>query len=249
MTLDIDLKFGFLRLGINDKMEEKLKDLQKKLGVSFDDIGILKQALCHRSYIIEQSQEKESNERLEFLGDAVLELVVSKFLFNNFLEMDEGAMTNLRAMLVNTKRLSFVAKELEISEYILLSKGEQKTSGRQKESILADTLEAVIGAIYLDKGFKEAEKFIDRNLLIKINNVILEQSYANPKGQFQEIAQEITGITPTYKVLNEQGPDHNKDFVVGVYLNEELLAKGEGKSKQEAESMAASNALKIKKWH
>lgn len=230
-------------------MEHKLRELEKKIGVPFQDINTLKKALLHRSYVIENNFEKESNERLEFLGDAVLELVVSKFLFNEFPEMDEGQMTNLRAMLVNTKRLAAIAKEMEIPEYILLSKGELKTSGKEKESILADALEAIIGAIYYDKGYEAAEKFIKQKLLIKINEVIAEQKNANPKGQFQEIAQEKTGITPTYKVLKEWGPDHDKNFVVGLYLDQELIAKGSGKSKQEAESVAASKALKNKKWH
>ncbi|MEO0084462.1 MAG: ribonuclease III [candidate division WOR-3 bacterium] len=230
-------------------MEHKLRELEKKIGVPFQNINTLKKALLHRSYVIENNFEKESNERLEFLGDAVLELAVSKFLFNEFPEMDEGQMTNLRAMLVNTKRLAAIAKEMEIPEYILLSKGELKTSGKEKESILADALEAVIGAIYYDRGYEAAEKFIKQKLLIKINEVIAEQKNANPKGQFQEIAQEKTGITPTYKVLKEWGPDHDKNFVVGLYLDQELIAKGSGKSKQEAESVAASKALKNKKWH
>ncbi len=229
-------------------MEKDLKELEKKLKIQFRDKKILKRALCHRSYIIEQANEKESNERLEFLGDAVLELIVSKFLFIKFPQMKEGEMTNLRAMLVNTKRLANIAKGLGIPEYILLSKGEQKTFGREKESILADTFEAIIGAIYYDQGFRAAEKFIEENLLIKINDVISEQSQANPKGQFQEISQEVTGITPIYKVLKEEGPDHKKNFTVGVYLNDELVAKGKGKSKQEAETNAALNALKIKNW-
>ncbi len=229
-------------------MEKDLKELEKKLKIQFRDKKILKRALCHRSYIIEQANEKESNERLEFLGDAVLELIVSKFLFIKFPQMKEGEMTNLRAMLVNTKRLANIAKGLGIPEYILLSKGEQKTFGREKESILADTFEAILGAIYYDQGFSAAEKFIEENLLIKINDVILELSQANPKGQFQEISQEVTGITPIYKVLKEEGPDHKKNFTVGVYLNDELVAKGKGKSKQEAETNAALNALKIKNW-
>jgi len=229
-------------------MFQNLKKLEKKLGVIFTNKDILQTALVHRSYIIENQNLKESNERLEFLGDAVLELVVSKFLFNNFPEMDEGQMTNLRAMLVNTKRLAFIAKELKIPDFIFLSKGEIKTSGKQKESILADAFEAIVGAIYCDKGFQEAENFIKRNLLTKINDIILEQNIANPKGQFQEVAQEKVKITPTYKVLLEQGPDHDKLFLVGVYLNDELVAKGWGKSKQEAESEAAKEALKIKNW-
>lgn len=229
-------------------MEEKLKKLEKKLGISFKDENTLKNALTHRSYVVENSEVKISNERLEFLGDAVLELAVSKFLYDNYPDQDEGRMTTIRSMLVNTKRLAQITKEIGIPEYILMSKGELKTSGQEKESILADTFEAIIGAIYIDRGFKKAYEFIKKNLLTIVDKVIKEESISNPKGLFQEIAQEKSGITPNYKVLETWGPDHDKNFIAGVYLNDELIAKGQGKSKQEAESVAAKEALKIKKW-
>lgn len=222
--------------------------LEEVLGVQFANKDILLQALTHRSYINENpSFRLDHNERLEFLGDAVLELAVTEYLYKNY-DNAEGELTSWRAALVNSKMLSQIAKDININDFLLLSRGEAKDIGRAREYILANAMEATIGAIYLDLGFKEAEAFVNRKITPNLPEIIENKLYKDPKSGFQEEAQERVGITPTYEVLDEWGPDHAKHFVIGVFLDKEMVSKGEGSSKQEAQENAASNALKEKGW-
>ncbi|MDO8593819.1 MAG: ribonuclease III [bacterium] len=221
----------------------------KKIGVSFKNLNLLIEALTHRSYLNEHREYTGShNERLEFLGDAVLELAATDFLFKKFPAKPEGELTSYRAALVNTVSLAESAQALGINDYLLLSKGEAKDTGRARDVILADAFEAIIGAIYLDSGFASAEAFIAKNLYSKIDGVIEKRSYQDAKSRFQEIAQEKRGTTPNYETLSEIGPDHNKRFTVGVFIGAEEIARGEGQSKQEAEQSAASAALDKTGW-
>lgn len=226
-----------------------LSQFEESLGVSFTNRNFLQEALTHRSYLNEHpAWPFAHNERLEFLGDAVIELVVTEELFSRFPEKSEGELTSLRAALVNTKMLSEVATNLRINDYLLLSKGETKDTGRARQYILANTFEALVGAMYLDKGYGEAKSFLDRVLLIRLPIVIEQKLYKDPKSLFQEEAQERTGITPSYSVLKEWGPDHDKNFVIGVFLGNDLIAEGEGPSKQLAQEEAARKALEVKGW-
>jgi len=223
--------------------------LEKKLNLKFKNKGLLSQAFCHRSYLNENPGFGPShNERLEFLGDAVLELVVTEYLYQNYPQKPEGELTNWRAALVNAKILSAIAKELDFNSFLLLSKGEEKEAGKARQYILADTIEAFIGAVYLDLGYDKAGEFIIKHLVKELPRIIELGLFKDAKSRFQEQAQEKTGITPTYEVLKSWGPDHAKNFVIGVFLEKELVAKGEGSSKQEAEDEAAKNALEIKNW-
>lgn len=225
------------------------KTLAKKLGCSFNNPDLLIEALTHRSYLNEHREYTGShNERLEFLGDAVLELAATDFLYKKFPAKPEGELTSYRAALVNTVSLAESAQVLGINDYLLLSKGEAKDTGRARDVILADAFEAIIGAIYLDSGFESAEAFIAKNLYNKIDDVIAKRSYQDAKSRFQEIAQEKRGTTPHYELLSEVGPDHNKRFTVGVFIGAEEIARGEGQSKQEAEQSAAEAGLKTMKW-
>lgn len=222
--------------------------LEKNLGVRFKDINLLKQALTHRSYLNENpSWPLGHNERLEFLGDAVLEIAVTEHLFRNY-QNPEGDLTAFRAALVNATELAIVAGELEINDFLLLSRGEAKELGRARQDILANTFEAVAGAIYLDQGYEAAAGFISRALLQKLPFIIKADLWRDPKSKFQEEAQERVGITPSYNVIREWGPDHAKSFLVGVHLGDEEIATGEGPSKQEAEKNAATKALEVKGW-
>ncbi len=224
------------------------ENLEKKLNVKFKNKDLLKQAFCHRSYLNENPDfYLQNNERLEFLGDAVLELVVTEYLFHNY-ENSEGELTNWRAALVNAQSLAELSAELGFDDYLLLSKGEAKDTGKARQYILADALEAFLGALYLDQGLKKARILIEDRLIKKLPKILAQGAHRDNKSTFQEKAQEIAKITPTYKVLQDWGPDHNKHFVVGVFLDKELVAKGEGSSKQEAEEAAARNGLKVKHW-
>lgn len=226
-----------------------ISQLEAKLGVSFNSKDLLQQALVHRSYLNENpSFWLSNNERLEYLGDAVLELIVSKELYRRFPEHPEGDLTSYRAALVNSRMLAEIAVELEINNFLLLSRGEAKDLGRARQFILANAFEAIVGAIYLDGGAGRAEEFIGRVLFSRIEDVVKKKLYRDPKSLFQEIAQERLGITPTYEVVREWGPDHNKHFIVGVYLEKELVAEGEGPSKQDAQEEAAKVALTKKDW-
>ena len=223
--------------------------LEKKLGLSFKNKDLLIQAFCHRSYLNENPDfYLNHNERLEFLGDAVLELVITEYLFQKYPQKSEGELTNWRAALVNAKQLSKVAQGLKFDEYLLLSRGETKEIGKARQYISANVFEALIGSIYLDSGYKKSQEFIEKHLIKDLSKIIKEGLFKDSKSGFQEQAQEKVGITPIYKVLEEWGPDHAKHFIVGVFLENELVAKGEGSSKQEAEERAAHNALEIKKW-
>jgi len=226
-----------------------LNKLQENLGVEFKNQDLLKSALTHRSYLNEhKSSALEHNERLEFLGDAVLELIVTENLYLNY-PNPEGELTNWRASLVNAKMLADIARDLQLEPYLQMSKGEfQDANPKARNYILANALEAVIGAIYLDQGIKAAKQFITQKILSKLDHILENQLYFDPKSKFQEKSQELYGITPTYKVLAESGPDHNKYFKIGVYLKNELVAEGEGTSKQEAQFAAAQQALTEKGW-
>lgn len=228
---------------------ENLSHFEQKLSLKFKNIDLLLQALTHRSYLNENPSFRVGhNERLEFLGDAVLELVITEELYNQFPEKPEGELTSFRAALVNAKMLSEVAVEIGINDFLLLSRGEAKDVGRARHYILANTFEALIGAIYLDQGYRSAEDFIHRVLTPHLEEVLSKKLYKDPKSLFQEQAQERVGITPNYEVQREWGPDHDKHFVVGVFLEKELVAEGEGPSKQIAQEEAARNGLDSKGW-
>jgi ribonuclease-3 len=227
----------------------ELESLEKQLNISFKNKELLEQAFIHRSYLNENRDfHLAHNERLEFLGDAVLELVITEHLFKNHPDKPEGDLTAWRAALVNTKMLASIGRELEFSDYLRLSRGEAKEEGKARDYILANTVEAFIGATYLDQGLKVAEKFIITYIFSKLPQVLEEKLFEDAKSHFQEVAQEKTSITPSYAVLKDWGPDHAKSFRIGVYLNKELVGEGEGLSKQEAEQDAAKNALKNKGW-
>jgi len=221
----------------------------QKIGIQFRDKNLLKQAFIHRSYLNENPDETlDHNERLEYLGDAVLELVVSEYLFRKFPEKKEGELTAIRAALVNTHSLSNAAGILGMDEYLFLSKGETKSEGRSRQYILANTFEAFVGALFLDQGIEAVKDFVARHLLTHLDVILKNNLWHDAKSSFQERAQEVTGITPTYRVLGERGPDHNKIFSIGVFLESECVATGEGYSKQEAEQDAAHRALRAKHW-
>jgi len=223
--------------------------LEKKLDLKFKNKDFLIQAFVHRSYLNENPDfYLPHNERLEFLGDAVLEIVVTEYLYQKYPQKSEGELTNWRAALVNAKQLSEIARELDFNEFLLLSRGETKEIGKARQYILANTFEAFIGALYLDQGLNPCKEFIKKHLIKELPHIIEAGLFKDAKSRFQEEAQERVGITPIYKVLKEWGPDHAKHFVIGVFLNEELVAEGEGSSKQEAELEAAKNALEVKNW-
>lgn len=227
-------------------MENKLKKLQKDLGIKFSNENLLKEALTHRSYLNENKNWKLShNERLEFLGDAVLELVVTNFLFGKFKDSDEGKMSGIRAALVNTHMLANIARDMDLEKHIFMSKGESEEKGKAKESLLADVFEAVLGALYLDKGFKSATKFVEKYVIPYVDEVSDEDLYKDAKSRFQESSQNIFKETPKYKVIRETGPDHKKEFEVAVYIGNKKIASGVGPSKQEAEQDAAKNGFYV----
>jgi len=224
-------------------MANNTADFEKKISFQFKDKDLLTQVFVHRSYLNENPSFKlDHNERLEFLGDAVLELVVTEHLYKT-LPNPEGELTNLRSALVKGKMLSDIAQSLNMGEYLMLSKGEAKSEGKARQIILANTFEALIGAIYLDQGYVAAQKFIQTILINRLEEIIDQKLYLDPKSNLQELAQANLGVTPTYKVMSESGPDHNKHFVVGCFLHEKEIAAGEGSSKQAAESEAAVKAL------
>ena len=229
--------------------EKNFSALEDKLGIKFKNPNYLVQALVHRSYINENREfPLDHNERLEFLGDAVLEIVITEYLFEHYLN-PEGELTSWRAALVNAKICALVANEINLENYLFLSHGENKDAGtKAREYILANVTESLIGAIYIDQGWDITKQFITRWVISKLPKVLGQGLWMDAKSRFQESAQEIVGLTPTYKVLKEEGPDHAKHFVVGVYLDKEKVAEGEGTSKQEAQVDAAENALQIKKW-
>jgi len=223
--------------------------LEKQLNISFENKDLLAQAFCHRSYLNENPDFRTGdNERLEFLGDAVLELVVSDNLFSTYPLKSEGILTSWRAALVNSKILFTIAQELNFDKFLLLSKGERKESGKARQDILGDAFEAFIGALYLDQKYKACKDFIEKHLMTKLPDILKNNEFIDSKSRFQEMAQEKLKITPHYEILKQWGPDHAKSFVSGAFLEDKLIAKGEGLSKQEAEEEAAKAGLKIKKW-
>jgi ribonuclease III len=224
--------------------------LEKKIGLEFKNQDLLIQSVVHRSYLNEHPEFKiYHNERLEFLGDAVLEIIVTEHLFNNYPDTPEGDLTNWRASLVNAKMLAQIANEIELESYLYLSKGEAKDANtKARQFILANAIEALIGAAYLDQGIKAARTFVKKHIIAKLEHIIKYGLYLDPKSRFQEKAQELLRVTPHYKVISETGPDHAKTFVVGLYLGEDLVTKGKGTSKQEAQIEAATKGLQKKKW-
>ena len=223
--------------------------LEKKLSINFKNKNLLIQAFVHRSYLNESPDfDLKNNERLEFLGDAILEHIVTDYLFLNYPKKSEGELTSWRASLVNTKMLSEKAQKLGFNNFLLLSQGEIKENGKARYYILANTFEAFIGALYLDQGFNICQDFVNRHLIKELKRIIEEKLYKDAKSKFQEKAQEKKGITPSYEVLNQWGPDHKKTFSVGLFLKRKLITKGQGLSKQEAEEDAAEKALKLKNW-
>lgn len=227
-----------------------LSKLQKRLGIKFKDEELLRQALVHRSYLNEHPDFRLGhNERLEFLGDAVLEIIVTEFLYRNFMTTPEGDLTNWRASLVNAKMLYEIATELGVEECLYLSKGEARDKNKKsRQFILANAIEAILGAVYLDQGMAPAKKFVEKNIIYKLDDILKNQSYLDPKSRFQEKAQEQRGITPHYQILDESGPDHAKTFKVGLYLEAELITTGLGSSKQEAQVDAAAKGIKKMGW-
>ncbi len=230
-------------------MEKDIKALAEMIGVQYKEGDYLKQAMVHRSYLNEHHDfGLEHNERLEFLVDAVLELVVTEFLYKKY-KNPEGELTNWRAALVNGANLSSVARKLDIEPYLFLSKGEsQDKSIKARNYILANAMEAIIGALYLDYGWDEAKKFIDFSIIATLDEIMESKSYVDPKSRFQEEAQSRMSATPSYKVLEESGPDHKKTFKIGAYIAKKMIAEGQGTSKQEAQVDAASNALEEMGW-
>ena len=223
---------------------------EQNLNLNFKNKDLLREAFTHRSYINESKRnDLTHNERLEFLGDAVLELVVTDFLFKKYPDRTEGDLTSYRSALVNAVTLGEVAHTLGMNDYLLLSKGEAKDTGKARQIILANTFEALVGALYLDQKYKGAEAFVEKHLLPLTEEIVEKELWKDAKSFLQEKAQEEMGVTPTYKVMREVGPDHDKKFVVAVLLGDELVAEAQGKSKQEAEQGAAAQALKEKKWN
>jgi len=221
----------------------------QRLGLNFNNLDFLAEALTHRSYLNEnKSVTGHHNERLEFLGDAVLELATTRFLFDKFPNNQEGDLTAYRASLVNTQSLAETSEALGVNDMLLLSKGESKDTGRARQFILADTFEAITGAVYLDQGYDAAESFIAKNIYPKIENVVANKLWQDDKSHFQEVAQERRGVTPSYKTLLEEGPDHDKKFTIGIFLGDKQVAQGTGKSKQEAEQDAAHRAIEETGW-
>lgn len=232
-------------------MKHTIEQLAEKIGVEFRDISLLRMACTHRSFLNEnKGAGLEHNERLEFLGDAVLELVVTSYLFRKYPKKQEGELTAYRSAIVNTMSLIKVAEYIGLNEFIQLSKGEAKDTGRARSIILANAVEAIIGAIYMDQGYNSAANFISEKVLqvIDIEEIIKKKTWIDAKSRFQEIAQDKEGVTPSYKTLKEVGPDHDKKFTLGVFLKDVQIASGTGQSKQEAEQQAAEKALEVKGW-
>lgn len=228
-----------------------IEALAQHIGVAFKDISLLRTACTHRSFLNEnRGAGLEHNERMEFLGDAVLELVVTSFLYRKYAKKHEGELTAYRSAIVNTVSLTKVAERMGLSDYMLLSRGEAKDTGRARGVIVANAVEAVIGAIYLDQGYNGAAQFIADHILnvIDIEDIVAKKAWIDAKSRFQEKAQEKGGQTPTYKTLKEVGPDHDKQFTLGVFLGDIQIATGSGPSKQEAEQQAAEKALQAKGW-
>jgi ribonuclease-3 len=229
--------------------EVNVKELAKALGITTENPAFFQEALTHRSYLNENREHPyPHNERLEFLGDAVLELAITQALFEKYPQKPEGELTNLRAALVNGEMLGNIGKTLGLDTFLLMSRGEAKDTGRARNYLVANAMEAVIGALYQDQGFDGAKAFIENHVWSQLETVITEGLYTDAKSYFQEKAQQHTTVTPSYRIIKEWGPDHDRHFVAGVYIEDELIAEGEGISKQEAQRAAAKNALEVKGW-
>lgn len=221
-------------------------EFAKKLGLNFKNQSLIEQVFIHRSYINEhKSSGLKHNERLEFLGDAVLELAVTEHLFNKF-DRPEGEMTAWRSALVKGESLSAEAKNIGMEEYLKVSRGESKNSGKARDLILANTFEALLGAIYLDLGYDVAKNFVEKHIIYKLNDILENNHFIDAKSHLQELCQEKFSITPTYETVSEKGPDHNKKFIVAVMVGKKKMGEGEGNSKQRAQISAAANALENK---
>lgn len=227
----------------------KIKNLEKEINITFKNKSLLELAFIHKSFVNESKKQKAHNERLEFLGDAVLELAVTEHLYTKYVDKPEGDLTNWRSALVKGKNLAFVASKLNLGAYLCLSKGEELSGGREKAYLLANTTEALIGAIYLDRGFQVARDFIMEHIVILLDDIVSKGLDIDPKSRVQELAQERLNITPRYELMEESGPDHSKTFVMGIYFDSALIGKGSGSSKQAAEESAAKDALKKKGWN
>mgnify|MGYP002412672324 CR=1 FL=1 len=228
---------------------ETYNEITKKIGIEFKNKKLLKTAFTHRSYLNEnRGQGLENNERLEFLGDAVLELIISSFLFTNYPNKTEGDLTSIRAAIVRTESLADESRRLDIGKYLKMSKGEEDSGGKEKEYLLANLYESVLGAIYLESGYKTCEDFVSKTLLQKVEKIISEKLFIDPKTKVQELMQSKFKVTPTYEIIKEDGPDHDKVFTVGLFMDNKKLSEGYGHSKQKAEEDAAKNAIdKIEK--
>ena len=234
---------------MDEEIAKSLTKLEDVIGVRFADRKLLLSAITHRSYLNEHKEATwEHNERLEFLGDAVLELVVTDYLFEKYPNKPEGELTAVRAALVNTVSLAGSAEVLGVNEFLLMSKGEAKDTGRARQYILANSFESLIGAIYLDQKYEAARNFISERLFSKTDEIVAKRLWQDAKSRFQELAQEHASVTPTYETLSQDGPDHDRVFTVGVFLRKELVAEGKGRSKQEAEQQAAEKAIIEKDW-
>lgn len=230
-------------------LKSELIKLQDLLQVQFTDTMVLLSAVTHRSYLNEHREATwDHNERLEFLGDAVLELVTTDYLFHKYPEKPEGELTAVRAALVNTVSLCAASEQLGVNEYLLMSKGEAKDIGRARQYILANVFESCIGAIYVDQGYDAAKEFISKRLFPKTDEIVNKRLWQDAKSRFQEVSQEQVSVTPTYETISQSGPDHDRVFTVGVYLKSELIAEGSGRSKQEAEQKAAEKGIEQKGW-
>lgn len=234
---------------MTDEMIQSFEKIEKKIDVVFNDKDNILIAMTHRSYLNEHPEATQShNERYEFLGDAVLELVITDFLFKKYPEKPEGDLTAVRAALVNTVSLADASTKLDINDFLLLSKGEARDTGRARQYILANAFEAIIGAVYLDQGYEAAQKFIGEQLFEKTEQIVEKRLWQDAKSRFQELSQEHVSITPRYETLGQEGPDHDRTFTVGVFLGKEQIAEGKGRSKQEAEQAAADAGIEAKNW-
>lgn len=221
-----------------------INDFLKMIGVDFNDSKLIETVFIHRSYLNEhRSLNIEHNERLEFLGDAVLELCATEYLYKTFPDKAEGEMTNWRSAMVKGESLSTESKRLGINDLLKTSRGESKNTGKARDLLLANAFEALIGAIYLDRGYQVTYDFIEKNVLYKLPDILKDGLYYDSKSKFQEMSQEVLGVTPTYETMSESGPDHAKIFVIGAYLDDKKVGEGSGASKQRAQSDAATNAL------
>ena len=234
---------------MTEKLSRDWTTFEKQIGVTFKNKDLLAQAFIHRSFLNENPKLGfEHNERLEFLGDAVLELAVTDFLYKEYPTSPEGELTSFRAALVNAVTIAEVAQEIKMNDYLFLSRGESKDTGKARQYILANAFEALLGAMYLDQGYTVSEQFVARTLYARAHDVVKKKLWRDSKSLVQEMAQEHVGVTPSYKVVRESGPDHDKHFTVGIFFGGEKIAEGKGHSKQEAEQAAARAALEAKRW-